>query len=320
MEAQILRYYLKIFSNIFLLLLFICIFYFVYSIHKNIYLENNFITINKGQKIESVLKNYIKDDSKINIFFIKLYYVIQNSTFDKYIHYGDFYLEKKTTIIELINTISKPSNILNKITIIEGWSENNFEIELTKYFKKSKKILYEEIIADTYFYEKNQDFQSFRLKLINIKNKYFNKFKNNEILKSYTIKEIITIGSLIEKEGFDNEDKRKISSVIFNRLNNNMKLQIDASVIFAITNGKYDLNRKLFLSDLKIDHPYNTYKYHGLPPNPISFVGRNTLDIIFENYKTDFLFYFFDNSLKRHIFSKNYNEHLKKLNEYRNKQ
>ena len=69
----------------------------------------------------------------------------------------------------------------------------------------------------------------------------------------------MVIGSLIEKEGFDTEDKKMISSVIFNRLNKNMKLQIDATVLYAITNGKYDLKRKLLLSDLKIEHPYNIY-------------------------------------------------------------
>ena len=68
------------------------------------------------------------------------------------------------------------------------------------------------------------------------------------------------------------------------------------------------------------DDPFNTYLYKGLPPKPISYVGKKTLDIIFENYKTDFLFYFFDNSLNKHIFSKNYADHKKKLNEYRNNQ
>tara|TARA_B100000989_G_C19390534_1_gene405528 strand:- start:442 stop:831 length:390 start_codon:yes stop_codon:yes gene_type:complete len=127
------------------------------------------------------------------------------------------------------------------------------------------------------------------------------------------------IGSLLEKEGLDNEDKSKISSVIFNRLNKNMKLQIDATVLFSLTNGNYDLNRKLLISDLKINHPYNTYLIRGLPPKPISYVGKETLDIIFENRETDFLFYFFDNSLKKHIFSKSYEQHINKLNEYRKK-
>ena len=97
-----------------------------------------------------------------------------------------------------------------------------------------------------------------------------------------------------------------------------MKLQIDATVLYAITNGDFKLSRRLLLSDLKIKHPYNTYVIDGLPPTPISYVGRQTLDIIFENYQTDFLFYFFNKSLNSHIFSKNYEEHRYKLNEYRN--
>ena len=48
---------------------------------------------------------------------------------------------------------------------------------------------------------------------------------------------------------------------------------------YAITNGKYNLNRKLLFSDLKINHPFNTYIYNGLPPKPISYVGKKTLDI-----------------------------------------
>jgi UPF0755 protein len=51
-----------------------------------------------------------------------------------------------------------------------------------------------------------------------------------------------------------------------NRLKLNMKLQIDATVIFSLTEGKRDLDRKLTYDDLKIDNPYNTYKNYGLPP------------------------------------------------------
>ncbi len=98
-----------------------------------------------------------------------------------------------------------------------------------------------------------------------------------------------------------------------------MKLQIDATVIYSITDGNYDLDRKLLINDLKIDHPFNTYIYKGLPPSPISYVGKKTLDILFENYNSDFLFYFFNNSLNRHIFSKTFKEHKEKLNEFRSK-
>ena len=128
------------------------------------------------------------------------------------------------------------------------------------------------------------------------------------------------IGSLIEKEGFDYEDKKIISSVIFNRLDKKKKLEIDATVIYAITNGQYFFQKELRYNDLKIKDPFNTYVIKGLPPEPISYVGRKTIELIMENYKTNYLFYFYDEFEKKHIFSENYKEHSKKLNDYmRNK-
>ena len=96
-------------------------------------------------------------------------------------------------------------------------------------------------------------------------------------------------------------------------------VNIHATVIYSITEGKYDLNRNLNFNDLKFDSLYNTYKYNGLPPKSISYVGPKTIDIIYENYKSDYLFYFYDKFFNKHIFSKSYEEHKKKLNEYRNK-
>ena len=125
------------------------------------------------------------------------------------------------------------------------------------------------------------------------------------------------IGSLIEKEGFDYEDKKIISSVIFNRLDKKKKLEIDATVIYAITKGQYVFQRELRYNDLKIKDPFNTYVINGLPPEPISYVGRKTIELIMKNYKTNYLFYFYDEFEKKHIFSKNYKEHSKKLNDYR---
>ena len=98
-----------------------------------------------------------------------------------------------------------------------------------------------------------------------------------------------------------------------------MKLQIDATVIFSITKGLKKLDRKLTLKDLKIKDDYNTYYKYGLPPKPISYVGYKTIELIFENYKTDYLFYFYNSFENKHIFSLNYKDHLERLNEYRSK-
>ena len=318
-EEQTLRYYLKVISFLTIFLLIFLISYFFYILNKDIILKKNPINIVKGDKIEEVLKNNIQNLSHFDILLTKIYFKIHNSINKIYFHYGDFNIQENSSLLNLLNVISKPSNVLLKITIVEGWSQKQLDLELSKFFSEYSTISYKDIIADTYFIQKNSDFYSFFEKVKVDKEKYFNKYQKNTLLDNFTENEVMIMGSLLEKEGLDTEDKRKISSVIFNRLDKKMKLQIDATVLFALTNGNYDLGRKLLIRDLKIIHPFNTYLNEGLPPEPISYVGKKTLDILFENNKSDFLFYFFNYSLNRHIFSKTFNEHIKKLNEYRKK-
>ncbi len=321
MEVQILLYYLKVISSIIIILVLILLVYVSYIINKKNILENNIISIYKGQNFSSLIDINFKINNKIEERVLKLYYYTYINLSNKHIHYGDFYLDNNISYNQIIRIISQPSNILNKITIIDGWSKNELNYEMSKYFANSKDINYEDILADTYFFQKNESFDSFHQRLQFFKNDYLSKIKrNNSFLSQYSDNQIITIGSLIEKEGLDYYDKRKISSVIFNRLNKNMRLQIDATVLYAITNGNYDLGRKLNLGDLKVKHPFNTYLNNGLPPKPISYVSTKTIDILSENYKTEYLFYFYNNSLEKHVFSINYDEHKKKLNEYRKKQ
>ena len=315
MEEQILRYYLKIFSVI-LIFQFFYIFYIFFI--KDISLIDKQIKIEKNENIESVIRNNFQNEYDLNKFifinFLKIYNLIN---FD--MHYGDFLINDTIKFYKFINIVTKPSNVVNKITIVEGWSKFELDQLMNEHFQNFKSLQYDEIIAETYFLNSSQSFDNFKDKLINFKNNYFYKKNNNILLRDFTVKEIIIIGSLIEKEGIDYDDKKKIFSVIINRLKKNMKLQIDATVIYALTNGKYDLNRKLTYNDLKIKHPYNTYFIKGLPPEPISYVGLKTIELIFENYKTNYLFYFYNKYEDKHIFSESYFEHKKKLNEYRTK-
>ena len=319
MEEQILRYYLKVFSIILFFFLSLLLFYSYHIINKKYYISEKIININKGDNIENVIDIYFNKISIIDKKIFKTYYLYSNIVEYKFIHYGNFYISSDGSFKNFLNIVTKPSNILNKITIVEGWSKKDLDKELSKHFKKFNTINFNDILADTYYFKKDQNFDKFYNKLVLFKKNYLSKFKNNSLSKEYKDSEIIIVGSLIEKEGVDYLDKKKISSVIFNRLKKNMKLQIDATVLFAITGGAYNLARKLTYSDLKIDNIYNTYKINGLPPAPISYVGTKTIDIIFENYKSEYLFYFYNNLSKKHIFSKNFDEHRKKLNEYRNK-
>ncbi len=319
LEEQTLHYYLKVFSFSLIIIFLVFFLYILGIFNKNLSLKTNPISISKGERVEQIITSNINNLSFLDIKMVKIYLIINKFINKKFIHYGEFKINNEVTLFDLINIITMPSNLYDKITIVEGWTKKQLNAELSKYFKSYKSVPYNEIIADTYFIQKNSDFNTFMNKLNKIKTNYFIEYRNNKILNNFNENEIMVIGSLLEKEGLGINDKKNISSVIFNRLDKKMKLQIDATVLFAITNGDYDLGRKLLLNDLKIDHPYNTYINWGLPPKPISYVGRKTLDIIFEKKETEFLFYFFNKSLNKHIFSKTYKEHIEKLNEYRNK-
>ena len=318
MEGPILRYYLKVFS-IFLFIFILFISYSFYVLNKKNYFSFNIVNISKNEDIVSILNSNFTNLNYFEFLIIKYFYRVNSYLDIKKIHYGDFFFENKISFLEFLNTVSKPSNVLNKLTIIEGWSKKDLNIELAKYFSDFNSIEYDEILADTYYFNNNEDFNTFIKRIKSFKDEYLIKNKDNKFFLKYNEKELLIIGSLIEKEGLGELDKLKISSVISNRLEKKMKLQIDATVIYALTNGMFDLNRNLKFKDYKFEHPYNTYMINGLPPMPISYVGKNTIDIILKNYNSDFLFYFYNNTLNKHIFSKNFDEHKKKLNEFRKK-
>ena len=315
MEEPILLYYLRTIS-LFIILVTIYLLYIFFI--KEIKLNDFNLIIQKNQSVKSIINSNINNLNSIEKIISELSLSI-HSKYIQNIHYGVFIIPEKVKLYKFISIVTKPSNFILKITIVEGWSKYELNELLQSKFNTFKDIEYLEVLADTYFLHSYENFDSFYLKLNNLKKKNQQKYKNHELLEEFSFNELIIIGSLLEKEGIDDLDKKLIFSVIKNRLKKNMKLQIDATTIFALTDGKYDLNRDLKIKDLQFQHPYNTYHIKGLPPGPISYVGKKTMELIFENYKSKFLFYFYDNIVKKHIYSETYEDHKRKLSEYRSK-
>lgn len=128
----------------------------------------------------------------------------------------------------------------------------------------------------------------------------------------YSLHELVTIASLIEREARVDGDRRLISSVIHNRLERGMRLQIDATVQYALPEHK----PRLMNSDLKVKSPYNTYLHSGLPPGPICNPGLACLEAALNPATTDYLFYVArgDGS---HVFTRTYAEHLQAIRSVR---
>jgi UPF0755 protein len=113
-----------------------------------------------------------------------------------------------------------------------------------------------------------------------------------------TVPQIVTAASLIEREARVDVERPIMAGVYYNRLRRGMPLQVDATIEYALPNHKTELS----LSDLKIDSPYNTYLYTGLPPTPIANPGAASLNAAFHPAVTDFLYYVYKGG-GRHAFS-----------------
>ena len=127
-----------------------------------------------------------------------------------------------------------------------------------------------------------------------------------------TIKDIVTLASLIEKEAIVEGDRPLISAVFYNRLRKNMPLQSDPTVIYALGNGfDGDLKR----GHLVFDSSYNTYVKRGLPPGPIASPGIESIRAALYPADEDYL-YFVSKNDGTHYFSKNLKEHNKAVAVY----
>ena len=124
----------------------------------------------------------------------------------------------------------------------------------------------------------------------------------------FTVRDVVNVASMIEKETASAEEGYTIASVIYNRLfcwhGNPAYLNIDATIIYAL-NGKNDLTAE----DLRVDSPYNTYTNVGLTPGPISNPGLSSLKAALEPADTNYYYYVLDPTAGTHVFATTQEEH-----------
>lgn len=303
--------------------------HFFNSINK----EEVTLTIPQGSSvssISSILEN--KEVISKDIFF-ELYVMFTNQ--DKDLKAGIFTFKPNSsmeTIVSTINSAPVLEESIVKVTIPEGFTieqigerleENNVcsksdFIELAKsepkldyWFLKDAPNYEGFLFPDTYDFYYYSTAKQVLSKLVS---EFDDKLVEIGITEETTnIYDVVKKASLIEKEAYHREDMTKISSVIENRIKEDMLLQIDASILYSI--GHKD---KIYESDLQIDDPYNLYKYKGLPPTPICNPGLDAIEATINPAKTNYLFYVADSETKYHHFSKTYEEHQKNISKYMN--
>ncbi|KKB36378.1 endolytic transglycosylase MltG [Bacillus thermotolerans] len=112
-------------------------------------------------------------------------------------------------------------------------------------------------------------------------------YRSSMEAKQMTAHKLLTMSSLIEEEATEKADRRKISSVFYNRLDKGMPLQTDPTVLYALGEHK----SRVLYKDLEVDSPYNTYKVTGLTPGPIGNSGVSSMEAALNPEETDFLYF-----------------------------
>jgi UPF0755 protein len=118
-------------------------------------------------------------------------------------------------------------------------------------------------------------------------------------LPSLSPYQLVVAASLVESEAKVHEDRPLIASVIRNRLQKGMRLQIDATVLYAL--GKH--KERVLYKDLEVDSPYNTYRIDGLPPTPIAAVGKASLEAMLRPADTTYIYYVLADKSGKHAFA-----------------
>ena len=139
-------------------------------------------------------------------------------------------------------------------------------------------------------------------------------------LPQFTAKNIkwttaLTLASIVQREAANVSDMPLISGILWNRLNQNMQLDVDATLQYARGNTGAGWWAPITVADKKIDSPYNTYMHTGLPPHPISNPSINAIDAVLNPKQTDCLYYIHDKDRVTHC-SVTYEEHQANISMY----
>ncbi|BAP85464.1 aminodeoxychorismate lyase [Paucilactobacillus hokkaidonensis JCM 18461] len=127
--------------------------------------------------------------------------------------------------------------------------------------------------------------------------------------KHLSVQEVLTLASLVEREGVSNSDRKKIAGVFFNRITAKMPLQSDISVMYALNTHKKSLTYK----DLKVDSPYNLYTNQGYGPGPFNSPGIQSIKAVLNpsSQSKDYLYFVANMKTGKVYYSKTYAQHQK---------
>lgn len=227
--------------------------------------------------------------------------------------------------IEQIAKAIDQTGVYKKEDFIHLMQDDNFLSDLAKEYPdllsdslKSKDSRYKlegYLFPATYNVLAGEDLKTLVKKMIAKTDQVMSKYKEQIEEDELNLHQIMTLASLVEKEGVNLEDRKMIAGVFRNRLARDMMLQSDISVLYALNKHKEFVT----LKDTKVDSPYNLYQHTGLGPGPFNSPSEAAIQATLNYIKNDNLYFLANLKTGKVYYSKTYEEHQKLVEEHINK-
>jgi peptidoglycan lytic transglycosylase G len=287
-------------------------------------------TITPGQSLKQVAANLEKKGLITNLSQFQLYVRYKRATTQ--LKAGEYELSLAQTPAQILEQLLKGKVRLYRLTIPEGLNMDEIALlvqkthscdpieflslcadtDFIKKLKVNSHSLEGYLYPDTYFFPKNTPCRQIIQKLIETFHKtYTEKWKERTQKLGFSVNEIVTLASMIEKETGDTSERPLISSVFHNRLKKSMRLESDPTVVY----GDRDFDGRIRTRHLRRITPYNTYQIRGLPLGPIANPGGLALKAALYPDKSQYLFFVSKNDTTHH-FSTTLSEHNRAVRKY----
>ena len=176
-------------------------------------------------------------------------------------------------------------------------------------------------IPNSYEFFWNTSAEKFRGRMLNEYNRFWNDERRTKAKAlGLTPNKVVSLASIVHKETAKVDERSRVAGVYLNRIKKNIKLQADPTVIYALKKhtGNFDtVIKRVLYKDLELDSPYNTYKYAGIPPGPITMPDISAIEAVLTPEKHDYYYFVADvENFGYHKFAKNLAQHNRNKAQY----
>jgi len=268
-------------------------------------------------------QKFIRNKSAFN-------FLLQNLARGKEVKSGGYRLSQKMNAWQVLEKITGKQDLFwltisycprkeqvgEKLAQTLGWGQEQLNNWNSLYKKDNSEYFEGVYYPDTYMLPADESPEQISKRFLGNFNEKFAPLSDGFLAKNIKWTTGLKIASLIAREAAGAQDMKLISGIIWNRLNDGMPLQIDATMQYTLGKnedgswwGNIDISQK------QSDSPYNSYKYKGLPPTPICSPSVTAIEAALNPEETDCLFYLHDSSSQIHC-AKTYQEHLSNIRKY----